>query len=198
VLRKLRLDLDIERPLAVFVGPLAPESGADVVLEALPALLKNDLALVVAGTGDAALNDKLRAASDERPEFFALVDDADDELVRRLHAAADIALVPARHAPSGFSAKLAQRYGALPVAHATGGLVDAVVDCDAELETGTGFLFDRPDAASLAGATERALTAYAFEAGWTRLRRRAMRLDLAWDRPARRYSQVYRRALDGS
>jgi starch synthase len=198
VLRKLRLDLDIERPLAVFVGPLAPESGADVVLEALPALLKNDLALVVAGTGDAALNDKLRAASDERPEFFALVDDADDELVRRLHAAADIALVPARHAPSGFSAKLAQRYGALPVAHATGGLVDAVVDCDAELETGTGFLFDRPDAASLAGATERALTAYAFEAGWTRLRRRAMRLDLAWDRPARRYSQVYRRALEGS
>jgi starch synthase len=196
MLRKLRLDLDIERPLGVFLGPLGSESGADLVLEALPALLRNDFALVVAGAGDAALKEKLRAASDERPEHFALVDDYDDELVRRLHAAADIALVPARHAPSGFSAKLAQRYGALPVAHATGGLVDAVVDCDAELETGTGFLFDRPGAAALAGATERALTAYAFEAGWTRLRRRAMRLDLAWDRPARRYSQVYRRALE--
>jgi starch synthase len=28
------------------------------------------------------------------------------------------------------------------------------------------------------------------------LRRRVMRLDLGWDRPARRYAQVYRRALE--
>jgi starch synthase len=118
--------------------------------------------------------------------------------VRRLHAAADFALVPARYSPSAFGAKLAQRYGALPVAHATGGLLDAVVDCDAELETGTGFLFDRPSATALVAATERALTAYASEAGFARLRRRAMRLDLAWDRPARRYAQVYRRAIEGT
>ncbi|HVR20119.1 MAG TPA: glycogen/starch synthase [Polyangiaceae bacterium] len=198
VLRKLRLDLDIARPLAVFAAPLGEESGADLVLEALPALLKNDLAVIVLGTGDARIAEKLRAASDERPELFAFVEDRDDELVRRLHAAADFALVPSRYSPSAFAAKLAQRYGALPVAHATGGLLEAVVDCDAELETGTGFLFDRPSATALVAATERALTAYASEAGFTRLRRRAMRLDLAWDRPARRYAQVYRRAIEGT
>jgi starch synthase len=104
--------------------------------------------------------------------------------------------LPARHSPGGFSAKLAQRYGALPVVHAIGGLGDAVVDCDAALETGTGFVFDKPEGAALVGATERALAAYASEAGWARLRRRAMRLDLAWDRPARRYAQVYRRAVE--
>jgi starch synthase len=198
MLRKLRLDLDIERPLAIFVAPLDDDSGAALVLEALPALLKNNLALVVAGRGNAAITERFRAASDERPEMLAVVDDSDDELGRRLHAAADIALVPARYAPGAFAAKIGQRYGALPVAHATGGLADAVVDCDAALETGTGFLFDKPDAAALVGATERALTAYASEAGWARLRRRAMRLDLAWDRPARRYAQVYRRAIEGS
>jgi starch synthase len=198
MLRKLRLDLDIERPLALFVGPLGESSGADLVLEALPGLLKNDVAVVVAGAGDASIAQKIRAASDERPEVLALLDDYDDELVRRLHAAADIALVPSRHSPDAFNAKLAQRYGALPVAHAAGGLVDAVVDCDAELETGTGFLFDKPSGAALASATQRALTAYASEAGWARLRRRTMRLDLAWDRPARRYAQVYRRVVESS
>jgi len=198
MLRKLRLDLDIERPLAVLVAPLDEESGADIVLEALPALLRNNLALVVAGRGNASIAERFRAASDERPEALALVEDVDDELTRRLNAAADIALVPARYAPSAFAAKIGQRYGALPVAHATGGLSDAVVDCDAALETGTGFLFDKPAAAALVGATERALTAYASEAGWARLRRRAMRLDLAWDRPARRYAQVYRRAIEGT
>jgi starch synthase len=198
MLRKLRLDLDIERPLAVFIGPLGEESGADLVVEALPGLLKNDLAVVVAGAGNSAIAQKIRAASDERPEVLALLDDYDGELVRRLHAAADIALVPARHSPGAFAAKLAQRYGALPVAHAAGGLVDAVVDCDAELETGTGFLFDAPTGAALVGATERALTAYAVEDGWARLRRRVMRLDLGWDRPARRYAQVYRRVVENS
>jgi len=198
LLRKLRLDLDIARPLAVFAGSLGEESGADLVVEALPSLLKNDLAVVVAGRGSASLAAAIRAASDERPELLAFVEEDDDELLRRLHAAADFALVPARHSPDAFPAKLAQRYGALPVAHATGGLVDAVVDCDAELETGTGFLFDRPTSASLVAATERAVSAYASEAGFARLRRRAMRLDLAWDRPARRYAQIYRRAIEGS
>ncbi len=198
MLRKLRLDLDIERPLAVFVGSLGKETGADVLLDALPGLIKNNIAVVVAGRGPGPIAEGFRALSDERPEVVCFVEEADDELNRRLHGAADIALVPARHSPGGFSAKLAQRYGALPVVSATGGLVDAVVDCDAALETGTGFVFEGPTASALIGATERALSAYATEAAWARVRRRAMRLDLAWDRPARRYAQVYRRAVEGT
>jgi starch synthase len=79
----------------------------------------------------------------------------------------------------------------LPVAHATGGLVDTIVDCDAKLETGTGFLFDAPSADGLLGAAERALAGKQLP-GWGKLVRRAMRLDRGWDRPARRYEQVYR------
>ena len=150
-----------------------------------------EVALVVAGAGDAVIARKIRAAADERPEVLALLDDYDDELVRRLHAAADIALVPSRHSPGAFAVKLAQRYGALPVAHATGGLVDAVVDCDAELETGTGFLYDKPTAPALVGGVQRAIAATA-SPRWGALRRRVMRLDLGWDRPARRYVHVYR------
>jgi starch synthase len=73
---------------------------------------------------------------------------------------------------------------------------DTVVDCDPSLETGTGFLFDRAEPAELVGAVERALSAYADEDAWARLRRRVMRLDLGWDRAARRYLQLYRRAVE--
>jgi starch synthase len=85
----------------------------------------------------------------------------------------------------------AQRYGAFPVAHATGGLRDTVVDCDAALETGTGFLFDEPTAPALVAATQRAIAAVKHPRAGV-LRRRVMRLDLGWDRPARRYEQIYR------
>ena len=67
---------------------------------------------------------------------------ASETLVHRMFAGADIVLVPSRFEPCGLVQMYAQRYGALPVARATGGLVDTIVDCDAKLETGTGFSFD--------------------------------------------------------
>jgi starch synthase len=85
----------------------------------------------------------------------------------------------------------AQRYGALPVARATGGLVDTVVDCDAALETGTGFLFEPATAEALLGATERAIAARTLPR-WPALVRRVMKLDNGWEGPARRYDQLYR------
>jgi starch synthase len=87
----------------------------------------------------------------------------------------------------------AQRYGAVPVARATGGLIDTIVDCDAKLETGTGFLFDEATPEALLGAIERALAARMLPR-WPVLVRRVMRLDRGWDRPSRRYEQVYRGA----
>ena len=85
---------------------------------------------------------------------------------------------------------------ALPVAHATGGLVDTIVDCDAKLETGTGFLFEDETAEALLGAVERAIAARTLPK-WPGLVRRAMRLDRSWDRPARRYEQLYRALNQG-
>jgi starch synthase len=120
----------------------------------------------------------------------------DDALLRRLCAAADFVLIPARYEPCGTRQLVAQRYGALPIARATSGLVDTIVDTDAALETGTGFLFDEDSPAALLGAVERALAAFS-SPSWPKLRRRVMRLDLSWDRPARRYVQMYREAASG-
>jgi len=114
--------------------------------------------------------------------------------VRRACAAADIVLLPARYESTGALSRIAQRYGALPVVRAVGAHLDTVVDCDAALETGTGFLFDEATPDALAGAVARSLGAYA-SPRWPSLRRRVMRLDLSWDRPARRYVQVYKQVL---
>ena len=196
VLRQLRLDLDIARPLALFGAPLDREHGADLVLAALPELLRQNIALIVAGEGEPELVDAFRAARGDRPESLALVERPDDAQLRRLQAAADLAIVAERRAPAATAQLVAQRYGAVPVALATGAVRDTVVDCEPSLDTGTGFLFDRPEPEELVGAVERALAAFAEEENWARLRRRVMRLDLGWERAARRYLQVYRRAIE--
>jgi starch synthase len=194
VLRAHELDLDVERPLVAFVGDLDDADGFDLVTGALPQLLRQDLSLIIAGSDDSGAEKKLGSALSRHRDRLAFVANPDAQLVRRLNAAADIVLIPARRAPCGTKQMIAMRYGALPVARATGGLVDTVVDIDSALSTGTGVLFDEDSADALAGAVGRALSAYV-SPEFGALRRRIMRQDLGWDRPARRYLQIYRHAL---
>lgn len=198
-LRELGLELVFERPLFLLTGPVTKERGFDVLAQALPALLKNDLALVIAGRGegDASLEERISAAAEESRDRLAWVPAVEPGQLRRLFAAADFAVIAPRHEPSGELQLIAQRYGALPIAHAVGGLQDTVIDADAALETGTGFLFEKLTQKSVLGVVQRALAAYTSPA-FPRLVRRVMRLDLAWDRPARRYAQVYRQLLAAS
>jgi starch synthase len=198
-LRDLSLELVFERPLVLMTGTITKERGFDVIGATLTAILKNDVAVVVAGQGrgDAELEANLVDLAGQNPDRLAIVREAEGARLRKLYAAADLVLIAPRHEPCGDAQLIAQRYGAPPIAHATGGIQDTIVDCDAQLETGTGFLFDKLTQKAVLGAVQRGLAAYHSPA-FPRLVRRVMRLDLAWDRPARRYLQIYRQTLAAS
>lgn len=195
--KELGLTVDAGAPIVVAVNRLVAQKGTDLVAEALPRMARgSDAQFVLAGDGDASMIAKLEAAIAKTHGKAVFVRAAPEALVHRMFAAADIALVPSRFEPCGLVQMYAQRYGALPVAHATGGLVDTIVDCDAKLETGTGFLFTEPTADALFGAFQRAVAAYA-SPRWAVLRRRVMRLDRGWERPARGYEQLYKSLARG-
>jgi starch synthase len=196
--RELGLPLDSEAPLIANVGRIVAQKGTDLVAGAISRLVRaTDAQFVVCGDGDPDLVQKLEDAvlrSDGRAVFVRA---ASEQTVHRAFAAADLVLVPSRFEPCGLVQMYAQRYGALPVAHATGGLVDTVVDCDAKLETGTGFLFQEDTVDALVAATERAIAARATPR-FSSLVRRVMRLDRGWERPARQYEQLYRQTRQRS
>ena len=190
--RELGLPLDGQAPLVACVGRVVEQKGMDLLASALPRILRGtDAQVVVAGEGEPGLIATLQAAIAKSHGRAVFAQAASEALVHRIFAGADIMLVPSRYEPCGLVQLYAQRYGALPVARATGGLVDTIVDCDAKLETGTGFLFEEPTADALLGATERALAARTLPR-WQALMRRVMKLDRGWERPARRYEQLYR------
>jgi starch synthase len=184
LLRARGLELGIERPLCVAIVEEGPDSGADI--------LERAVSLFVLARGEVPL-DRLERLRAELGDRLAVERSLDEPTVRRACAAADLVLLPARYEPTATFVRVAQRYGALPVAQAAGANVDAVVDADAALDTGTGFLYEEATATALAGAVARGIAAFTSQR-WPGLRRRVMRLDLAWDRPARRYAQVYRQA----
>lgn len=190
--RELGLSLDSAAPIVASVGRLVEQKGADVLAAAVPRILRSSNAqFVVAGDGDPALISRLEEAASKSGGRAVFVRAASEALVHRILAGADIVVLPSRHEPCGLVQMYAQRYGAVPVANATGGIVDTVVDCDGKLETGTGFLFEGVTVDGLVGGVERAIAARATP-GWAGLMRRVMRLDRGWERPTRRYEQIYR------
>lgn len=196
LLRDLGLELDVDQPLVAAVGHATRDSGFDLLAAALPGILKNPVSFVVGlrSPSHAGTVAKIESALGRVPERARLIADVDERLVHQIFAAADLVVVPTRHVPCGSQQQMAARYGAIPVVYATGGHLDTVVDCDAGLETGTGFVFEDLSPKALAEAVERGVEATTRPA-WAQVRRRVMRLDLGWDRPARRYLQVYRQAI---
>jgi starch synthase len=190
--KELGLPLDSAAPLLASVGRITEQKGTDLLAAALPKILRaSEAQVVIAGDGDPGLIAKIEGVVAKAHGRVVFARAASEPLVHRIFGGADAVLLPSRFEPCGLVQLYAQRYGALPVARATGGLVDTIVDCDAKLETGTGFLFqeDSPDA--LLGAAERAIAARTLPR-WGALVRRVMKLDRGWERPARRYEQVYR------
>ena len=82
------------------------------------------------------------------------------------------------------------------MAHATGGLIDSIVDCNARtLAAGTasGFLYAESTAAGLLAAIERALDAYRDAPTWRAIQRNGMARNFGWDASAEKYIEIYRR-----
>ena len=92
-------------------------------------------------------------------------------------------LMPSRFEPCGLNQMYSQRYGTPPVARATGGLTDTIVDCTpATLAAGTatGFLFSDATADGLATAVRRAIGFYRDRRAWRSLQRNGMARDFGW------------------
>ena len=84
-----------------------------------------------------------------------------------------------------------------PIVRAVGALADLVVDVDAQLETGNGFLIADAASSDVLSGLQRATAAYARRPAFEDLRKRVMQQDLSWERSARRYEHLYKRVRQG-
>ena len=86
---------------------------------------------------------------------------------------------------------IAMRYGCIPLARATGGLKDTIID--SEKSMATGFLFEEASHAELANTILRALKEFGNKPRWKVLQTNAMRQDFSWHRSALKYAKLFLR-----
>ena len=161
----------------------------------MPTLLDEDAAWVFVGSGDPRHESFVRNLTAAFPTRVGSFIGFSEPLAHLVEAGADLFLMPSRFEPCGLNQMYSQRYGTPPVAHATGGLSDSIVDCTpATLAAGTatGFLFLEPTTEALLAAVERAIAAYHEPATWRSLQRNGMARDFGWHASAARYAALYR------
>jgi starch synthase len=188
----VELGLEPARPLLGVVSRLADQKGIDLLLAALPDLLGQGWNLALLGSGDRALEAEAERAFADHPGRVAGRIGYDDALARRIYAGADALAVPSRFEPCGLAQMIAMRYGTLPVARATGGLVDTIGD------ERTGFLFAAAEPSALAAALARARAAFDHPPRWRAMQAAAMAERFDWRRAVAAYDDLYRALAAGA
>ena len=195
---EMGLDGQADAPLFGVVSRLSSQKGLDLVLGALPGLLRRGGQLAVQGSGDPALESAFTEAAKAHPGRVAVRIGYDEALAHRLIAGSDAIMVPSRFEPCGLTQLYGLRYGTLPVVRRVGGLADTVVDAGADAvaaDRATGFGFDAASPAALEHALTRTIDAFQQPLLWRQLMLRAMAQDHSWEGAARKYVSLYGEAV---
>jgi starch synthase len=176
-------------PLFGIVSRLVHQKGLDLVAEAANDIVNNGGQIAILGLGDPEIEHMLSRTSRRHRDDIGVLIGFNEPMARRIVAASDFTLMPSRFEPCGLTQMQAQRYGALPIAHATGGLADTIDDGS------TGFLFSNLSAEGLMGACHRAFETYEDTTQLAAMRRTAMARSFGWAGAAADYEALYRRLI---
>lgn len=191
LLEELGLFPDLNVPLLAMINRMDYQKGVDLVPPALEMITDLDWQAVILGTGEKGLEETARQLDIDHARIRTVLK-YDGSLARRIYGGSDLILIPSRYEPCGLTQMIGMRYGCVPLARATGGLKDTIVDYhQGEQKNSTGFLFKESSSPALADTLRRSLDIFKDQRRWRGLQRRGMKLDFSWEKSAKRYLELY-------
>ena len=181
-------------PIVVIVSRLEAHKGFDLVLRVFDELMStSDLRFAILGTGDGKYEEFFCSAQMRFPGRVYSHIGFDRSLAEKFYAGGDMFLMPSKSEPCGLSQMIASRYGAVAIVRETGGLADTISPYNEYENTGNGFSFTDFNAHDMMHVIRYARAVYDDRERWLGIMRRAMKTDFSWDRPAKKYEEIYER-----
>lgn len=190
LLKKFNLEYDAETPVIGMISRLTDQKGFDLIEKILKDLMKEQMQLIILGTGEKKYQQLLDSMRKKFPDKVGVHIGFSEEFAHLIEAGSDMYLMPSRYEPCGLNQMYSLRYGTIPIVRATGGLADTI--CEYKNEKGNGFVFEKYDAAEFMKAIKRALKLYKNREEWIKLVKLAMSYDFSWEASARKYIELYR------
>ncbi|OIV93873.1 hypothetical protein TanjilG_05576 [Lupinus angustifolius] len=187
------LPVDKKIPLIGFIGRLEEQKGSDILVEAIPQFIKENVQIVSLGTGKKQMEKQLQQLEVSYPDKARGVAKFNVPLAHMIIAGADFILIPSRFEPCGLIQLQAMRYGTVPLVASTGGLVDTVKEGFTGFQMGAFNVecetVDPADVDALAKTVKRALAVHGTPA-FTEIIKNCMAQDLSWKGPAKKWEEV--------
>jgi starch synthase len=171
------------------VTRLVKQKGVDLIAACASEIVERELKLVLLGDGDKQFEEEWLKIQLKYPENFSINLGFDQKFAKQIYAGIDLFLVPSRFEPCGLTQMMAMRYGALPLAHKVGGLSDTIQDGV------DGFLFEEFTKEAFLEALDRAVATFIDKEKWMEMQGNAMKKDFSWEKSAKEYINLYRKAL---
>ena len=195
--KKLGLKMDPDVMLVGMVSRLTFQKGAELLLLSIDKILKQNVQIVILGTGEKKYEDVFKELSKANKEKFAYYCGYNESLAHEVYAGIDMLLMPSSFEPCGISQLISMEYGTVPLVRATGGLKDTVKQLNNKTLKGTGFVFKEYKAKEFYNTFLNAYKQYyKYPRRWNALVKNGMRTDVSFNKSAKEYENVYKKILN--
>lgn len=186
----LQKELNLEETdvmIISMVTRLVSHKGLNLLMESLNEIMKENVQMIILGTGDPYYEEYLRNMEKTYPNKLRAIIDYNQALSRKIYAGSDLFLMPSVSEPCGLSQMIASRYGTIPLIRETGGLKDSIKDFK---EDGNGYTFNSYNGYDIYLTIKRALEDYNSDA-WISMIKKTMSVDFSWKKSAKDYIREY-------
>jgi starch synthase len=194
--KELGLYEDENVPLIAIVTRLVKQKGIDLILTRIEKKMRDDVQVVVLGTGEKYYEDLFDHLKDRYPGRLSVNIKFDDFLAHKIYAAADLFLMPSLFEPCGLGQMIALKYGAVPIVRETGGLKDTVIQFNENTGEGNGFRFYNYNPDEMGETINYAIKLYQDKNIWGKIMTNAMKSDNSWEKSTEKYADLYQKLME--
>jgi starch synthase len=190
------IDVAEDKMVLGVVSRLANQKGINLITNSIPWIVKNNMQLVILGSGDKELEKSLQYYRDMYPNNVGVYIGFSNELAHKVYAGCDMFLMPSLYEPCGLSQMISQRYGTVPLVREVGGLKDSVEPYNEYTKTGTGFSLMHYSGEDMRKVLYYASNIYFNKKDeWMGIVEQCMKKNNSWSKSASEYLKVYNNLL---
>lgn len=174
------------------VSRLTDQKGFDLIAHVMDELCRDEIQLVVLGTGEEKYENMFRHFAWKYPGKVSANIYYSDPMSHKIYGSCDAFLMPSLFEPCGLSQLMSLRFGTVPIVRETGGLKDTVEAYNEFEKTGTGFSFKNYNAHEMLNTVRYAERIfYDKKRDWNKIVERGMESDFSWGTSAKQYANLY-------
>ena len=194
--QELGLEVNKDKFMIGLISRLTDQKGLDLINHVMEGIVDEYTQFVIIGTGEPQYENMFRHYANKYPDHVSANICYNDELARKLYAAADAFLMPSRFEPCGLTQMISFRHGTVPIVRETGGLKDTVVPYNEYDNTGDGFSFTNYNAEEMLHIINYAKHIfYDRKVQWNEMVDRGMAKDFSWNASRAKYENLYNSLL---